>query len=102
MMVGICKKTYRKRVLKIKDKYKLRKSSGPYINHVDKENRDAFGMSFGGSTALNLTHASDLIEASAYLDGFFYSSMWQLSHEKQGQCPKSHIVIFFYTIYQFL
>ena len=59
-LVGICKKTYRKRVMKIKEKYKLRKSSGPYINHVDKENLDAFGMSFGGATALNLTHASDL------------------------------------------
>jgi len=59
-LVGICKKTYRKRVMKIKEKYKLRKSSGPYINHVDKENLDAFVMSFGGATALNLTHASDL------------------------------------------
>ncbi|MDR7666861.1 hypothetical protein RG963_13960 [Methanosarcina sp. Z-7115] len=46
--------------MKIKEKYKLRKSSDPYINHVDKENLDAFGMSFGGATALNLTHASDL------------------------------------------
>ncbi|MCO5381678.1 MAG: hypothetical protein NHB15_05900 [Methanosarcina barkeri] len=46
--------------MKIKEKYKLRKSSGPYINHVDKENLDAFVMSFGGATALNLTHASDL------------------------------------------
>lgn len=36
----------------------------------------------GGATALNLTHASDLIKARAYPDGFFYSSMGQLSHEK--------------------
>jgi len=46
--------------MKIKEKYKLRKSSGSYINHVDKENLDAFGISFEGATALNLIYASDL------------------------------------------
>lgn len=51
--------------------------SAMLYNHVDKENIGAFGMSFGGATALSLTHVSDLIKASAYLDGFFYSSMWQ-------------------------
>ena len=34
-------------------------------------------MSFGGATALNLTHASELIKASANLDGFFYSTIGQ-------------------------
>ena len=46
-------------------------------HHVDKERIGAFGMSFGGSTALSLTHASELIKASANLDGFFYSTIWQ-------------------------
>jgi cephalosporin-C deacetylase-like acetyl esterase len=46
--------------MKIKEKYKLRKSSGSCINHVDKENIDVFGISFGGAITLNLTHASDL------------------------------------------
>ncbi|WP_312118228.1 alpha/beta hydrolase [Brevibacillus reuszeri] len=46
-------------------------------NHVNKESIGAFGMSFGGSTALSLTHASDLIKASVNLDGFFYSTIWQ-------------------------
>lgn len=46
-------------------------------HHVDKERIGAFGMSFGGSTALGLTHASELIKASVNLDGFFYSTIWQ-------------------------
>ncbi|WP_289140111.1 hypothetical protein [uncultured Brevibacillus sp.] len=44
-------------------------------HHVDKESIGAFGMSFGGSTALSLTHASDLIRASVNLDGFYYSTI---------------------------
>lgn len=51
--------------------------SAMFYNHVDKENIGAFGMSFGGTTALGLTRVSDLIKASAYLDGFYYSAMWQ-------------------------
>ncbi|MDD1753038.1 MAG: hypothetical protein LUQ38_08115 [Methanotrichaceae archaeon] len=48
------------------------KSAMPY-HHIDKENIDAFGMSFGGATALDLTNGSNLIKTSAYLDGFYYS-----------------------------
>ncbi|WHH57784.1 hypothetical protein [Petroclostridium sp. X23] len=56
--------------------------SAMLYNHVDQENIGAFGMSFGGSTALNLAHVSDLIKASANLDGFFYSCMWDKSIKK--------------------
>ncbi len=45
--------------------------------HVAAEKIGAFGMSFGGSTALSLTHASDRIKASADLDGFYFSPLWQ-------------------------
>lgn len=51
-------------------------------NHVDEKSIGAFGMSYGGSTAINLTHASDLIKVSANLDGFYYSSTWQESIKK--------------------
>lgn len=51
--------------------------SAMLYNHVDKENIGAFGMSLGGAVALSLAHVSDLIKASANLDGFFYSSTWQ-------------------------
>ncbi|AJY76809.1 alpha/beta hydrolase family protein [Paenibacillus beijingensis] len=51
--------------------------SSMLYNRVDKENVGAFGMSFGGSTALNLTHYSDIIKASANLDGLYYSPIWQ-------------------------
>lgn len=54
-----------------------KQESAMLYNHVDKENIGAFGMSFGGATALSLTDVSDLIKASANLDGFFYSSIWQ-------------------------
>jgi len=52
------------------------KSAMQYL-HVDKENIGAFGMSFGGAAALDLTRISDLIKASAYRDGFCYNAMWQ-------------------------
>lgn len=51
-------------------------------NHVDEESIGAFGMSFGGSTALSLTHVSDLIKASANLDGFYYSTIWEKAIKK--------------------
>lgn len=51
-------------------------------NHVDEESIGAFGMSFGGSTALSLTHASDLVKASVNLDGFYYSSIWEKTIKK--------------------
>ena len=48
-----------------------------FFNHVNKGNIGAFGMSYGGAAALSLTQVSDLVKASANLDGFFFSSMWQ-------------------------
>ncbi|MBW4083411.1 hypothetical protein [Paenibacillus sp. S150] len=45
--------------------------------HIDTGKIGAFGMSFGGSTALGLTQASDLIQAGANLDGFYYNTNWQ-------------------------
>ncbi|SCW84389.1 hypothetical protein SAMN04487970_106525 [Paenibacillus tianmuensis] len=56
---------------------KAEQESAMLYNHVDKENIGAFGMSYGGSIALSLTHVSDLIKASANLDGFYYSSSWE-------------------------
>ena len=49
---------------------------------VDKKNIGAFGMSFGGSVALDLAHECDSIKASANLDGFFYSSNWERAIKK--------------------
>jgi len=47
-------------------------------NHVDTDKIGAFGMSFGGSTAMSISALSDVIKAAANLDGFFYSASWQL------------------------
>jgi len=41
-------------------------------SHVDKDRIAAFGMSFGGSTALRLSVESDLIKAGVSMDGTFY------------------------------
>ncbi|WP_312113149.1 alpha/beta hydrolase family protein [Brevibacillus reuszeri] len=54
-----------------------KQENASFYKHVDKERIGAFGMSFGGSIALSLTHASDLIKASVNLDGFFYSTIWE-------------------------
>lgn len=48
-----------------------------FFNHVDQDKIGSFGMSFGGSIALDLTFESALIKACANLDGFFFSSNWQ-------------------------
>lgn len=53
-----------------------------FYQHVDPAQIGAFGMSYGGSTALSLTHRSDVIKASANLDGFFYSLVWQQPIQK--------------------
>ncbi|RED51171.1 hypothetical protein [Cohnella lupini] len=48
-----------------------------FDSRVDKERIGAFGMSYGGSTALSLTRVSDLVKAGANLDGFYYDPDWQ-------------------------
>lgn len=48
-----------------------------FAGHIDHEKIGAFGMSYGGSTALSLAQESDLFKAAANLDGFFYSPRWQ-------------------------
>ncbi|MBP1991505.1 alpha/beta hydrolase family protein [Paenibacillus eucommiae] len=63
-------------------------------NHVDRENIGAFGMSYGGSTALSLTHVSDLIKASANLDGFFYSTIWQKPIHKPIMLMQNDVGLF--------
>lgn len=79
---------------------KAEQKSAMMYNHVDKDNIGAFGMSFGGATALSLTHVSDLIKASANLDGFFYSSMWQKPIKKpimvmqNDGAPAGHLLTF--------
>lgn len=45
--------------------------------HVDADKVGAFGMSFGGATAMSLTYASDVIKAAVNLDGLFYSTYWE-------------------------
>ncbi len=46
-------------------------------DRVDADKIGAFGMSFGGCTAMSLTYASDVVKAAANLDGLFYSTFWQ-------------------------
>jgi predicted dienelactone hydrolase len=46
-------------------------------DRVDTDKIGAFGMSFGGSTAMSISLLSDAIKAAANLDGFFYSTLWQ-------------------------
>jgi len=53
-----------------------------FFDCVDKKNIGAFGMSFGGSVALDLALECDSIKASANLDGFFYSSNWERAIKK--------------------
>ncbi|GKU78266.1 hypothetical protein [Paenibacillus sp. L3-i20] len=50
--------------------------------HIDKDRIGSFGMSFGGSAALGLTHLCDRIKASANLDGFYYNSTWSKPFQK--------------------
>jgi dienelactone hydrolase len=70
--------------------------------HIDTSHIGAFGMSYGGSTALNLLQNSPLIQAGADLDGFFYSPRWQQPIERpllimQNDSPYAgHIAVFPY------
>ena len=47
-----------------------------FQGHVDPEKMGAFGMSFGGSVALDLAETFPQIRAGANLDGFFFSPRW--------------------------
>lgn len=53
-----------------------------FYGHVDREKIGAFGMSFGGSVSLDLAQTFPEIRAGANLDGFYYSSGWDVPFTK--------------------
>jgi dienelactone hydrolase len=49
-----------------------------FYGHVDRARIGAFGMSFGGSVALDLAQTFPEIRAGADLDGFYFSPNWDV------------------------
>ena len=49
-----------------------------FYGHVDREKIGAFGMSFGGSVALDLAQTFPEVRAAANLDGFYFSPNWDV------------------------
>lgn len=53
-----------------------------FYGHVDRAKIGAFGMSFGGSVALDLAQTFPEVQVAANLDGFYYSPRWNVPFTK--------------------